>query len=155
MGQVVWEGEYRGRQVRAEIQVEEANALQGMQKTRLEMEAGRFPVGEDGQLPAAGDVDRYLLRSSVYPDLVAGAVEGRIEIDGQVQPWPPTFEAFTELPFPLILAWEHETYRCNPFWLPEAQNTSKKALANGSINSSVSMETARKRKTTASRKQSG
>jgi hypothetical protein len=134
MSVITYDKEYNDRRVRAEIEIVQASALQGITRTRLLMEAGTIPEGISDL-----ELDRYLLRKTVYPDLIAGAKTGWIEIDDQRYDLPNLpFEVFEEIPFELLVKWEAETYKCNPHWLPEKQEDQKKASGNGSHDLTIS-----------------
>jgi hypothetical protein len=120
MSVITYEGEYNGKQVRAEIDVRQANVRAGMVRTRLQSE-GKLSINASDT-----DIDLQMLRVFVYPDYIAGSPVGWIEIDGERVPWPVPFETFITLPFDLCARWEQEVYRENPFWLPEAVETQKK-----------------------------
>jgi hypothetical protein len=63
---IVFDDTLNGTRVRAEIEVAAANALRSITRTRLILEAGDFPTGPDGGPPATQDVDRYMLRRTVF-----------------------------------------------------------------------------------------
>jgi len=154
MATIVFDDTLNDIRVRAEIEVASANALRSITRTRLIMEAGDFPAGADGQPPTPLEVDRYMLRRTVYPDLIAATVGGFVEIGEQRYGLPGLpFAAFEEIPFMLLVDWERAAYAANPHWLPEAQPGKKKAPSYGSGDLSHSTEPA-KTKTTRSRKRS-
>jgi hypothetical protein len=146
MSVVTFDSEYNGRRVRAEINVIQAEGLEAIARTLLIIEA-------DGEPPPAKaalrDMARYSLKRGVYPDCIGSVREGWIEIDGEhYDATDLPFSVFEQIPFPLLFAWEQETYRCNPNWLPEAQESQKKARGSYSNASRSSMT--RKRTKTAS-----
>lgn len=55
-----------------------------------------------------------LLRTQLYPNLVAAVVE-----QTGFEKWPVTYEEFMELPEPLGLAWERAVGDLNPHWAPQ------------------------------------
>jgi hypothetical protein len=101
---------YSDEHLTAEIEVRAATVLDGMRRTRLQLEAGQETGGEP-------DLDRSFLRSITYPAIVAVST-GKITVDGEALPWPPTFEQYLTLPEPLGIQWEIAVYEQNPHWLP-------------------------------------
>lgn len=80
-----------------------ATVRQGMVRSRLKYEAKQAKEK---------DFDRALLRSMVYPDLIAATIEAEgVE-------WPLGFDAYLELPETLGVEWEEAVYRLNPHWIP-------------------------------------
>lgn len=148
MSVVTFDSEYNGKRVRAEIHIIQAEGLEAIARTLLIIEAEAEPPPAKAALR---DMARYSLKRGVYPDCVGSVREGWIEIDDQrYDATDISFSVFETIPFPLLYAWEQETYRCNPNWLPEAQGKQKKASGNGSNVSSTSMTQSRKRTKTAS-----
>lgn len=146
MSIVTWEGEYNKRQVRAEIEVVQAEGLEAIARTLLLIELEANPPPKDASLR---EMARYSLRY-VHADCVGSARSGFMEIDGEKHEANDLpFSIFENIPFPLLFAWEQETYRCNPDWLPEAQAAKKKALPSSS-RASKSSTKRRTRTTTAS-----
>lgn len=85
-----------------------ATVRQGMTRARLKY---------DAQQAKETDFDRAILRSMVYPDLVASTIEATgIE-------WPISFDAYLELPEALGVEWEAAVYKLNPTWLPKPAET--------------------------------
>jgi hypothetical protein len=132
MSVIKYEGEYNGKQIKAEITVVQAGVYAWMTRTRLQGEA---ELAEKKRRKEAGDnaesfnVDLYMLRHQVYPDLIAAAPDGSIEVDGKPVTWPPSFETFFEVvPFPLIRLWQDAVYSTNPEFFPELDDDQKKML---------------------------
>jgi hypothetical protein len=109
---------YSDDRVQAEITVTQATVLQGMRRTRLQMEA-RGAKDEDQ--------DVQILHILVYPDLVAASEKGSITVDNEPLPFPPSFEQFLELPAALDNLWEMAVYDLNPHWMAGAEDAEKKA----------------------------
>jgi hypothetical protein len=156
MGLVTFDQEYKGRQVRAEIEIVQASALDAITRTRLMFEAGPFPFGETD---AAGkvirpatprEVDSYMLRKTIYPDCISTAT-GWVEVGAQRYDLPDLpYPVFEGLPFMLLVNWQNEVYAVNPDLLPGAAEDQKKASPSGSPGSVTSTTRRKTRKTTAS-----
>jgi hypothetical protein len=153
MGKIVFDEDLNGTRVRAEIEVAAANALRSITRTRLIMEAGDFPRGENDQPPNGIEVDRWMLRRTVYPDMIAATIGGWVEIGDQRYAMPDMpFDVFADgVPFKLLIDWEQAAYAANPHWLPENAESKKKAPPSGSGDMRLSTEP---QKTTRSRKRS-
>lgn len=155
MAVVSFNEEVDGRRVRAEIDVAEANAYRSTVRTLLLSDAGQFPTEKDGAPLSLAEVSHWMVRRTLYPDLMGGARGGWVEIGKERFDLPDLpIEAFEDIPFMLLYQWEKETYRLNPDWLPQEQPAKKKVLLNGLEGLSSSTATAKKTKT-AYRKRSG
>ncbi|MCB0207708.1 MAG: hypothetical protein KDJ52_00170 [Anaerolineae bacterium] len=102
---------YKNNDLDIRLTVSSATVLAGMKRTRLRMtgdklEKERVERGEEH------DLDRLILRVSIYPDLIAATTEA------EGLPWPLDFETFLTLPEPFWAMWEEVVYRLNPHWLP-------------------------------------
>jgi hypothetical protein len=101
------------------LEIGSATALMGMERSLLRGEADKAA----GEPRAAQVLHRYL-----YPDLVACVVKA------EGLPWPPSFEAFSQLPDELVARWERGCYAANPHWQPGYQDeeaAEKKAPSSG------------------------
>jgi hypothetical protein len=132
MSVIKYEGEYNSKSIKAEITVIQAGVYAWMTRTRLQGEA---ELAEKKLRKEAGDnaeqfnVDLFMLRHQVYPDLIAAASDGKIEVDGKLLDWPPSFETFFEVvSFPLIRLWQDAVYSTNPEFFPELSEDQKKML---------------------------
>lgn len=87
------------------VTVSQATVRMGMARTRIRTHGyERADLGEDEKILAV----------FTYPDLIAGTLSV-VGLD-----WPPSFDAFLELPEQMIVPWENAVYELNPHWLPEA-----------------------------------
>ena len=128
-----YDGTLNDVRVRAEIDVVGANALRSITRTRLMIEAGDFPEGADGAPPDPAQADRFMLRRTVFPDVIAATLGGWVEIGERRYELPNMpFAAFEEIPFRLLVEWEQAAYRENPDWLPGSEPEKKDPSATGS-----------------------
>lgn len=68
------------------------------------------------------DAAEWFFHSCSYVDVTAASPTGTLVVDGQAQPWPPTYEQFVDLlPETAVNEWLEETYRLNPDWRPVLQ----------------------------------
>ena len=104
---------YTDERLEAEIAVRRATLLDSMRRTRL-IEAGKAAN--------EADVDRWLLRVMVYPDLAACTSGELRAADGTTVVWPVDFETFIGLPDELGLKLQEAVYRVNPHWDPQASS---------------------------------
>jgi hypothetical protein len=129
MSVITYDEEYNGKRARVELDIIQAEGMGSITRTLLLLEGGEPPpLNADRRTWAL-----YTLRSRTFPDLIGSLRGGFVEIDGKkYDAVELPFSIFEQMPFPLIVLWEQETYRCNPFWIPIAETTQKKASGNGS-----------------------
>ncbi len=103
---------FADERIEAEIDVRRATLLDSMRRTRLI---------ETGKAMNEADLDRWMLRVLIYPDLCA-CTSGQVQFAGAAGPtvWPVDFETFVQLPDDLGLKLQAAVYQVNPHWSPEA-----------------------------------
>lgn len=114
---------YKDDNLDVTLVVSSATVLVGMKRTRLKMagaELEKVPGDDKDKDKKSPDLDRYILRVSIYPDLVAATTEA------EGLPWPLDFEDFLTLPEQLWAAWERAVYRLNPHWIPKTDDPEEK-----------------------------
>lgn len=109
---------YKDDDLDVKLAVSEATVLVGMKRTRLKM-AGDKLEKERAEKEGNHDLDRLILRVTIYPDLVAATTQ----VKGL--PWPLDFETFLTLPEPLWAVWEEAVYKLNPHWVPKTDDDSE------------------------------
>lgn len=107
--------------VQAEVRVHRATLLDGVRRARLI---------ETGKAADEKDIDRWLLRVMIYPDM-ASSSEGWYTVPGSADQkvWPPPFEDLACLPDDLGIAVQAAVYRVNPHWMPAESGKDKKTAA--------------------------
>lgn len=105
--------------VQAEVRVHRATLLDGVRRSRLI---------ETGKAADEKDIDRWLLRVMIYPDM-ASSSEGWYTQPGSSEQkvWPPPFEDLAGLPDDLGIAVQAAVYRVNPHWMPKPEGGSRTA----------------------------
>jgi hypothetical protein len=117
---------FENGEMSAKIRVRRATLLDGVKRTRLSEEAKLIEAKMTKR--GEGDVDRWILRVMVWPD-VAACTSGVLNFNhggtestekNQEILWPPDFESFANLTDELGVKVQDAVYRVNPHWAPES-----------------------------------
>lgn len=79
----------------------------------------RLQAREEAVKGEFSDPAEWFMRCYTYVDAISATPTGALTVDGEVQPWPPTYEQFVDLlPVTSVDEWYEEVYQLNPGWRP-------------------------------------